>query len=281
LSYIKKGPPNHFTDLGELNLEKEFNNLLFCSYALNHVEEFSKKTIDGIKNKTKYENILLDEPIKNYIFLRLHSIFEIRFKEVLSTFIDDIPHEKLHIILGKEFTIKTDDMKYLGKFTQGLVASLTMDSTSKSFENNISSILNTKKYSHREKVKEFKFFTFFSKVIVFSDELKKFLDEKYQNNWFNFLENYRIKRNESTHNLSVYTESNDEIRIILHLYKSLILLLPELLKLMITYFETQKKISENEFNDRFVNYRPFCSPNYRIFYYQLENFTFNSKSTRL
>jgi len=276
LSYTKKGP-NRFIDLGELNLEKEFNNLLFCSYALNHVEEFSKKTIDGIKNKTIYENILLGEPIKNYIFLRLHSIFEIRFKEVLSTFIDAIPDEKLHIILGKEFTIKTDDMKYLGKFTQGIVASLTMDSSSKSFENTIYSILSTKKYFYRNKNNEFKFFTFFSKVIVFSDQLKKFLDEKYKNEWLDFLENYRIKRNDSTHNLSVYTESNDEIRTILYLYKSLILLLPELLDLMITYFETQKEISEKEFNDRFDKYM-FCSTNYRNFYSQLKNFTYRSKS---
>ena len=230
----------------EIPWDHEINILKFLAENLDKIDEnASELKLEYFKDKNKPDvnqdmlNNCYKNSLTNYIFYRLHSIYENRMNHILTGLINKMPHSNFKTIMGNEIKFNTDDMPNIKNISQGQLAVLSVKTNFWGYDqviNNILKSFGTPTFTIHYKAS---FSKFFQKIIYpkFSNtKYDKFLSQKrFDHKWENLLTHYQKKRNDVTHNLDSYEDSSDDLINFLDLLKFYLISLEDTLDLIFDY----------------------------------------------
>ena len=269
-------PKYKVKDFKEIDFNKEFDTLKFLGLYIDLVDEncsaikneyigiktdIMQKKLDDSELEAYQQNLknniedYYKNSLTNYIFYRLHSLYENRMFFLLTTHLDNIPFENFKKVVGKELSFNTDDVSNLPQISRGQIAVLGVGTSFDGYDKMINDIIRSfgnKLYSIKY---ESRFSYFFQKIISVNKGMKvDFLyDEKFNGKWDLFLKNYQDKRNAMTHRLGTYDESSDELIQVIDLMKLYLQSVEIVLDIVISYANSgfKTKLSLNEIKAKF------------------------------
>lgn len=181
----------------------------------------------------------LGTPLKNYIILRLMSIFEQRIHETLVNVINAMPRRILQSIKGHSISLDTDYLTNFEEINIGKIAVQGLDNNTYRIDDLIVKILQFKEHLiERNNYPKSSFFDYFGKVVTIKDPmLKDYFSKSHNNKWDTFIKNVNVQRNQCTHELTDVSCDEKELKHILQLMFIFLNTMPHLLHCIIDYYD--------------------------------------------